>query len=49
MIVLSARIHFNIIVLYNPPSQNDLFYHDFDELFQLFNCHIETFYWDILI
>lgn len=41
-IVLSARINFNIMVLYNPPSQNDLFYLDFVELFKLFNCHTET-------
>ncbi len=42
-VVLSARINFSIMVLYNPPSHNDSFYHDFDELFKLFNCHTNYF------
>ena len=41
-VVLSPKMNFNVVVLYNPPSHNVSFYHDLGELLKILNCHLET-------
>lgn len=42
--ILSPRMQFNIVVLYNPPSHTLSFYDDMKELFELLDSSIETLF-----
>ena len=43
-VVLSTKMKFNIVTLYNPPSHGASFYHDLDKLLKQLNCSYETIF-----
>ena len=43
-VVLTTKIKFNIVTLYNPPSPGVSFYQDLDELLKQLNCSCETIF-----
>ncbi len=43
-VMLSTKMKFNIVTLYNPPSNGASFYQDLDELLKQLNCSCETIF-----